>query len=155
MPRKGIFEKRWKMSAHEAKEILAMRYITLKLQSWPNWLKLKIQSLLFLLILKIPSLSILDQNCGSLCSDWASILHLGNIKVLLLHKHQQFWSKIDKWGIFIIRRVRRPCILNFSSFGQLLDFAVIKRIAKFSFTSWGPNFDVIEKLISQADLSCQ
>ena len=26
MPRKGIFEKRGKMSAHEAKEILVMRY---------------------------------------------------------------------------------------------------------------------------------
>ena len=40
-----------------------------KFQSCPNELKLNIQSLLILLITKTPSLSILSQNCGSLCSN--------------------------------------------------------------------------------------
>ena len=43
MPRKGIFEKRWKLSDPEAKEILAMRYIRSKLKSRFSGLKLKIQ----------------------------------------------------------------------------------------------------------------
>ena len=144
-----------KFDPHKVKENLAIRLITAKFQSWPNELKFNMQGLLTLLIMKISHLSILDQNCGSLCSNRTLIFSWCRIEARLLHKLPQFWSKIDKWDIFIIRRVKRPCILNFSSFGQLWNFAVIKRIAKFSFTLWGLNFDVIEKLISQADLSWQ
>ena len=52
MPWKGIFEKSWKMSAHEAKQKLSIRLIRSKFKSCSNKLKLSIQSLLSLLIIK-------------------------------------------------------------------------------------------------------
>ena len=104
---------------HNSLKVSANRPRRLKIQSCPNWLKLNIQSLLFLLIIKIPILSILSQNCGSLSSNRATIMYHENIKAQLLHKLPQFWLKIDKIGIFIIRRNRRLWIFNLSQFGQL------------------------------------
>ena len=119
-----------------------------KFQSCSNQLKLNIQSLLTLLITKMPEMSILSQNCGILWSSRASILYHGNIEARLLNKLPQFWLKIDILSTFVIRKVRRLWIFNFNWFDQLCNFEFIKRIAKFSFASWGLNFDVIKKLIS-------
>ena len=83
-----------------------------KFQSCSNQLKLNIQSLLTLLITKIPKMSISNQKCGSLCSKRASILYHGNIKARLLHKLPHFLLKIEILDIFVIRRDRRLWILN-------------------------------------------
>ena len=72
-----------------------------KFQSCSNQLKLSIPSLLILLITKIPGLSILSQNCGSLCSNSASILHHENFDAPLLHKCPYFWLKFGNIGIFL------------------------------------------------------
>ena len=52
-----------------ALKVFAKRYIRSKFQSCQIWLKLKIQSLLTLLIPKNPILSILAHKCGSLSSN--------------------------------------------------------------------------------------
>ena len=71
-----------------------------KFQSCSNQLKLNIQSLLILLITKIPGLSILSQNCGSLCSNRASILHHKKFDAPLLNKLPYLQLKFDKIGTF-------------------------------------------------------
>ena len=116
-------------------------------------MKLNIQSLLSLLFKITPSLTIFNQNCGSLCSNQNRIFTCCKIEARLLHKLPQFWLKIVNLGVFLIRSVRRLWIFNFNWFDQLCNFEFIKLIAKFSFASWGLDFDVIEKLISQAYFS--
>ena len=82
-----------------------MRYITWKLQSWPNRLKLKIQSFQTLLILKISSLSILDQNCRSLCSHKVSIPRHAKIQIQLM-------SYLLINSLKYVRIIKRPKLFN-------------------------------------------
>ena len=117
-----IFSITSKFSPHEVSENFAERYIRSKFQSCPNGLKLKIQSLLTLLIPKTFSLSILDQNCGSLFTKLKPIKGTLLSYVRLLSKLLQFWCKIDQLSNFGIRKVRRLWIFNFSPFGQLWNF---------------------------------
>ena len=107
-----------------------MTSIRSKFQSCPNELKLNIQDLLTQLITKMSHLSILNQNCGSLCSNRALIFAWCNGYARFMHKFPQLWVKIDESDVFVIRRVRSFCIFNFSSFGQLSNFDLIEVIRR-------------------------
>ena len=113
---------------------------------------MKIQSLLFLLILKIPSLSILDKNCGSLCKKKFQFQSMQKVKFIYYINFHNFGPKLTNW-VFLESGGTGGS--EFSIWANLANFTILALCSAIYFALWALIFQRFSKIPFLGIFYCQ